>query len=88
MFAAIPETPQHAIKNRPLSEFNTDAAAVRAIAQATVSVELLTIPLYINSMYSIYGTHQINSKGNNYYKGRQWPGMATTADASTANERG
>ncbi|MES2040751.1 MAG: ferritin-like domain-containing protein [Pseudomonadota bacterium] len=87
MFAAIPETQQHAIKNRPLSEFNTDAAAVRAIAQATVSVELFTIPLYMNSMYSIYGTHQINSKGNNYYKGRQWPGMATTAKASTANER-
>ncbi|MFZ6723491.1 ferritin-like domain-containing protein [Undibacterium sp. Ji49W] len=87
MFAAIPETPQHAIKNRPLSEFDTDAAAVRAIAQATVSVELFTIPLYMNSMYSIYGTHQINSKGNKYYKGRQWPGMATTAEAVTANER-
>jgi hypothetical protein len=87
MFAAIPEAPQHAIKNRPLSEFDTDVAAVRAIAQATVSVELFTIPLYMNSMYSIYGTHQINSKGNNYYKGRQWPGMATTAKAVTANER-
>ncbi|MFZ6756496.1 ferritin-like domain-containing protein [Undibacterium sp. Ji50W] len=86
MFSAIPETPQHAIKNRPLTEFNTDAAAVRAIAQAAISVELFTIPLYMNSMYSIYGTHQINSRDHNYYKGRQWPGMSTSANPQTANE--
>lgn len=75
------------IKNRPLSMLSTDTAAVRAIAQAAVSVELFTIPLYMCTMYSIQGTHQINSKGVQYYKGRQWPGMATSADPRTANEK-
>lgn len=87
MYSAVPEAPQEAIKNRPLEFFATDKAAVQAIAQAAVSVELFTIPVYMNSMYSIYGTHQINSKGNTYYKGRQWPGMSTSAHPHTANER-
>src|SRR5689334_11145057 len=82
------------IKDRDLKHLATDTAAVRAIAQAAVSVELFTIPLYMNTMYSIYGTHQINSKGHQdtsagvpYYKGRQWPGMSTTAHAETPNEK-
>ncbi len=70
---------QAAITNRPLDMLATDTAAVRAIAQAAVSVELFTIPLYMATMYSIQGTHQINSKGITYYEGRQWPGMGTTA---------
>jgi hypothetical protein len=65
----------------------TDTAAVRAIAQAAVEVELFTIPLYMNTMYSIYGTHQINSKWISYYKGRQWPGMSTSAKADTPNQK-
>ncbi|OFA07910.1 hypothetical protein JAB9_04300 [Janthinobacterium sp. HH107] len=36
---------QAAISNRPLDMLATDTAAVRAIAQAAVSVELFTIPL-------------------------------------------
>ena len=75
------------VKQRSLDMLATDTSAVHAIAQAAVSVELFTIPLYMNSMYSIYGTHQINSKGINYYNGRQWPGMSTTAKPVNANER-
>jgi hypothetical protein len=55
----------------------TDIAAVRWIAQCAVNVELFTIPLYMTSMYSIAGYHQITSKSNDFYKGRRWPGMAT-----------
>ncbi len=87
MYAALPEAPQEAIKNRPLDLLATDTAAVRAIAQAAVSVELFTIPLYMTSMYSIQGTHQINSKGNTFYKGREWPGLAPTARPHTANQK-
>lgn len=74
------------IKQRPLAMLDIDSAALRAIAQAAVSVELFTIPLYMCTMYSIQGTHQINSKGNTYYKGREWPGMSTSADPQHANQ--
>lgn len=47
MYASLPEAPQEAIKNRPLDLLATDTAAVRAIAQAAVNVELFTIPLYM-----------------------------------------
>jgi hypothetical protein len=53
-----------------------DKAALQAIAQAAVNVELFTIPLYMVSLYSIHGMHQITSKGNDFYKGRLWPGRA------------
>ena len=75
------------IKNRPVACRDTDAAAVCAIAQAAVEVELFTIPLYMNTMYSIYGTHQINSKGLSYYKGRQWPGMGTGVQADKPEQK-
>ena len=75
------------VKDRPLAMLAIDTAAVRAIAQAAVSVELFTIPLYMCTMYSIHGTHQINSKGLDYYKGREWPGMATSAEPGSANEK-
>ncbi|WP_437624178.1 ferritin-like domain-containing protein [Sorangium sp. So ce1151] len=75
------------IKNRPLDMLSTDTAALRAIAQAAVSVELFTIPLYMATMYSIQGTHQINSKGVKYYKGRQWPGLSTSASPQDANAK-
>lgn len=74
------------VTNRPLDMLATDTAAVRAIAQAAVSVELFTIPLYMATMYSIQGTHQINSRGVSYYLGRQWPGMSTTAKPVGANQ--
>ncbi len=60
----------------------TDIAAVRQIAQAAVEVELFTIPLYMTSLYSIYGNHEINSAGNSLYKGWIWPGPAPTAEPS------
>jgi hypothetical protein len=78
--------PPQSIKNRPLDLLPADTAAVRAIAQAAVEVELFTIPLYMSTMYSIQGTHQINSKWLSYYKGRQWPGMSTGAAPGTPNQ--
>ncbi len=65
----------------------TDIAAIHAIAQAAVDVELFTIPLYMTSLYSIQGMHQITSQGNDFYKGRLWPGPAPTANPRTANEK-
>ncbi|HTC01550.1 MAG TPA: ferritin-like domain-containing protein, partial [Ferruginibacter sp.] len=53
----------------------TDKAAVAAIVQACVNVELFTIPLYMVSMYSIQGVHQVTGS-NNMYQGKLWPGMA------------
>ncbi len=51
-----------------------------------MNVELFTIPLYMGTLYSIQGTHQITAKGQSYFKGRLWPGGATTANPKTANE--
>ena len=64
-----------------------DIETVRAIAQAAVDVELFTIPLYMTSLYSIEGYHQIGVKGSALYEGRQWPGAGTTAEPQTANEQ-
>lgn len=60
---------------------DVDRAAVRAIAQAAVNVELFTIPLYMVAMYSIQGTHQITGQ-NAFYEGRWWPGRAPVPDAA------
>ncbi len=56
--------------------FETDKAAVEAIVQAAVNVELFTIPLYMVSLYSLQGVHQINGSQSNLYEGRLWPGLA------------
>lgn len=64
--------------NRDLSNLAADKAAVNAMVQAAVNVELFTIPLYMTSLYSIHGMHQINGAGNNFYQGRLWPGLSTT----------
>ncbi len=72
---------------RPIRYKDNDVAALRAIAQAALEVELFTIPLYMTTLYSIQGMHEINSKGTDFYKGRLWPGPATTAAPATANER-
>ncbi|POZ61813.1 ferritin-like domain-containing protein [Chromobacterium alticapitis] len=75
------------ITDRSLSELESDKSAARAIIQAAVSVELFTIPLYMTTMYSIQGTHQINSKNQDYYRGRQWPGAAPVAHPADDNQR-
>ncbi|WP_051559821.1 ferritin-like domain-containing protein [Marinobacterium jannaschii] len=77
---------QPTLKNRPLSDKPADINAVRQLCQAAVNVELFTIPLYMTAMYSIQGMHEINTK-HGFYKGRQWPGMATTSGSGeTPNE--
>jgi hypothetical protein len=63
----------------------TDKSALNAVVQACVNVELFTIPLYMTSLYSIYGLHQITGQ-NDFYQGRNWPGMATVADPKTPND--
>ena len=63
----------------PTSERTKHWDAVKAMAQAAVNLELFTIPLYMTSMYSLTGMHQI-ATGNDFYRGRWWPGIKTTAD--------
>ena len=68
------------LKERDPANKDLDKAALQAIAQAAINVELFTIPLYMVSMYSIQGMHQITSKENNFYQGRLWPGAAPNRD--------
>lgn len=75
------------ITNRSLAYLAADMAAARALAQATVNVELFTIPLYMGTMYSLHGMHQINAKGQSFYMGREWPGMAPSAKPVTDNDK-
>ncbi len=63
----------------PAANKPADIAAVKAIAQAAINVELFTIPLYMAAMYSVQGMHQITSVGNDFYQGRQWPGLGPAA---------
>lgn len=72
------------LKERPIKYINTDKAALQAIAQAAVDVELFTLPLYMVSMYSIQGMHQITSKGNDFYRGRLWPGASPARDPESS----
>lgn len=72
------------LKERPIKYLATDKAALQAIAQAAVDVELFTLPLYMVSMYSIQGMHQITSKGNDFYRGRLWPGAAPARDPASS----
>lgn len=77
------------IKKRASAYKAADLSCIRAIAQAALNVELFTIPLYMCSMYSIQGMHQITSKDSNFYEGRYWPGAAPVAnpDDSDYNAR-
>src|ERR1044072_2072372 len=78
------QTPE--LKDRPIKNIKTDKAALQAIVQACIDVELFTLPLYMVSMYSIHGMHQITSKKNDFYRGRLWPGMSPApAPASSPN---
>jgi len=74
------------ITNRDPKFKATDISALKALAQAAVNVELFTIPLYMTTLYSLHGTHQVNT-ATNLYQGRLWPGMGTSADPKTDNER-
>src|SRR4051812_35264629 len=76
------QTPE--LKERPAENIKTDKAALLAIAQAAIDVELFTLPLYMVSMYSIQGMHQITSKGNDFYRGRLWPGASPARDAASS----
>jgi hypothetical protein len=76
-----------ALELRPAADMETDASALRALAQAAVNVELFTVPLYMGALYSIRGTHQITGANNDFYKNRLWPGPATTATPDTVNEQ-
>src|ERR1044072_5696518 len=76
------QTPE--LKDRPIKNIKTDKAALLAISQACIDVELFTLPLYMVSMYSIQGMHQITSKGNDFYRGRLWPGAAPARDPASS----
>jgi len=75
-----------ATNQRDLSFREADKSALYAVAQAAVDVELFTIPLYMTSLYSLQGTHQITGQ-NDFYLGRMWPGMSTTAEPKTGNQK-
>ncbi|MET1256475.1 ferritin-like domain-containing protein [Aliikangiella maris] len=75
-------------QGRSIDHLAADLACVQAIAQAAVNVELFTIPLYMTALYSIQGTHQINSKNSQLYTGRWWPGSAPSAgEKLTVNQQ-
>lgn len=75
------------IKQRDPSYQKADISCIRAIVQAAVNVELFTIPLYMASMYSIHGLHQINAKNSDFYTGRWWPGAAPVPAPQNSNEK-
>lgn len=84
---AIQPEMRQLIKGRDPSFQQADISAIRAIIQAAVNVELFTIPLYMNSMYSIYGLHQINAKKSDFYTGRWWPGAAPVPNPVNSSEK-
>jgi hypothetical protein len=64
-----------------------DIAALRAMAQLTIDVELFTIPLYMNAMSSLHGFHALTFKGFDGYAGRMWPGLGPTLEPNSPNEQ-
>ena len=80
-------TDDNRLANRPVSYKDIDEKALHAMVQSAVNVELFTIPLYMTSLYSLQGMHEINSKGTNFYEGRIWPGMAASARPKNGNEQ-
>jgi hypothetical protein len=79
-------TDDNRLAKRPVSYKEIDEKALHAVVQSAVNVELFTIPLYMTSLYSLHGMHEINSKDSNFYEGRTWPGMAAFAHPKNANE--
>jgi hypothetical protein len=63
----------------PENELQTHVDILHKMVQAAVSLEEFTIPLYMCSMYSLVGTHQITSK-NSLYRGLWYPGGAISAN--------
>lgn len=63
----------------PESELQTHVDILHEMVQAAVSLEEFTIPLYMCSMYSLVGTHQITSE-NSLYRGLWYPGGAISAN--------
>ncbi|WP_417552760.1 ferritin-like domain-containing protein [Marinomonas fungiae] len=67
-----------------------DMNALHCLAQAAVNVELFTIPLYMTTMYSLYGKHSITEKPpagqKPLYFGRLWPGICPSPKPKTAND--
>jgi len=63
----------------PISKLPLHIEILNELVQAAVSLEEFTIPLYMCSMYSLVGTHQITSN-NAFYRGVWYPGNAITAD--------
>lgn len=84
---AHPPGPIPPIKNRPIGSRDTDRSALNALVQAAINVELFTIPLYLGTLYSIQGMHEINAAGQTFYRGRRWPGAAPRHTPVDANER-
>lgn len=80
------------VADRPIANLDQDKKDLYRIAQAAVSVELFTIPLYMTTLYSITGMHQVTSQGNDFYQGRLWPGAkaarADEADVETKPDGG
>lgn len=74
-------------KKHDPKHFAADAHALRCIAEVAMNVELFTIPLYMNALYSLKGFHQLTFGKSNLYEGRQWPGLEPTADPKTPNEK-
>ena len=59
----------------------TDTAALQALIQSAVDVELFTIPLYMTALYSLQGTYAAPSPGPNL-----WPGLRPFATVTTFNQ--
>lgn len=75
---------------RPVSLRPLDEKAVQALVQAAVDVELFTIPLYMSTLYSVFGTYQANPGDT-----ALWPGVRPAKvawkkgdplDSKTANQ--
>lgn len=80
---------ENILAHRDRKFIETDSRVVRWIAQTAINVELFTIPLYMTSLYSLYGMHAITGKGTAFYKGRQWPGAKPSAETKVGkNEPG
>lgn len=79
------QKPQKRTKHDP-KHYAADAHALRCIAEVAMNVELFTIPLYMNALYSLKGFHQLTFGDTDIYQGRQWPGLEPTAEPENANE--
>jgi hypothetical protein len=66
-----------------------DASALYAVAQAAVNVELFTIPLYMGTLYSVQGMHQITAPARSRGRSRRSPqtSLSSNARAPKSTER-